>query len=164
MKDVADIMHRTAVEILKRKREALDNGTLDLEVAAGKDIMTALLRHNPVVAPQDRMTDEEVLAQVNGLAFAGHDSTSPALSHTIDLLPEHQDVQANLRDEIHEAYRLYGKNIDYDQLDSLPYLDAVCRESLRLHAPGTFLESGPHRNQGSDFTPPIPRQVQGRKG
>ncbi|KAG8680266.1 cytochrome P450-dit2 [Ceratobasidium sp. 423] len=140
MKNVADTMHKTAVEILKRKREALDNGTLDSEVAAGKDIMTALLRQNLVVPPQDQMSDEEVLAQINGLAFAGHDSSSSALSRTIDLLAKHQDVQARLRDEIRQTYRLYGKNLDYDQLNSLSYLDAVCRESLRLHAPGTFLD------------------------
>ncbi|CAE6427945.1 unnamed protein product [Rhizoctonia solani] len=133
MKNVADTMHKTAsiapaVDILKRKREALKNGTLDSEVAAGKDIITALLKHNLMAAPQNQMSNEGVLAQVNS-----------ALSRTIDLLAKHQDVQARLRAEVREAYRLYGKNLDYDQLNSLPYLDAVCRESLRLHAPGTFL-------------------------
>ncbi|CAE6512955.1 unnamed protein product [Rhizoctonia solani] len=160
MKDVADIMHRTAVGILKRKRTALNNGTLDSEVAAGKDIMTALLRHNLVVQSQDRMTDDEVLAQVNGLAFAGHDSTSSALSRTIDLLTKHQDVQGNLRNEIREAYRLYGKNLDYDQLNSLSYLDAVCRESLRLHAPGTFLD----RIATKDWTLPLQYPAKSKDG
>ncbi|KDN42044.1 hypothetical protein RSAG8_07089, partial [Rhizoctonia solani AG-8 WAC10335] len=170
MKNVVDTMHKTAVEIMKRKREgtllsltalwtlkwlperissveimkrkreALENGTLDSQVAAGKDIMTALLRQNLVVAPQDQMTDEEVLAQVNGLTFAGHDTSSSALSRTISLLAEHQGVQDKLRDEIRQAYHLHGKNLDYDQLNSLSYLDAACRESLRLYLPGTFLD------------------------
>ncbi|EUC61521.1 cytochrome P450 family protein [Rhizoctonia solani AG-3 Rhs1AP] len=141
MKNVVDTMHKTVVEIMKRKRRALESGTLDSEVAAGKDIMTALLRQNLVVPPQDQMTDEEVLAQVNGLTFAGHDTTShsSALSRTISLLAEHQEVQDKLRDEVHQAYDLYGKNLDYDQLNSLSYLDAVCRESLRLYLPGTFI-------------------------
>ncbi|CAE6364065.1 unnamed protein product [Rhizoctonia solani] len=160
MKHVADTMHNTAVEILKRKREALDNGTLDSEVAAGKDIMTALLRHNVMAAPQDRMADEEVLAQVNGLAFAGNDSTSSALSRTIDLLAKHQDVQTKLRDEVRGAYRSYGKNLDYDQLNSLPYLDAVCRESLRLHAPGFFLD----RVATKDWTLPLHYPARSKHG
>ncbi|KAF8752273.1 cytochrome P450 family [Rhizoctonia solani] len=64
MKNVADTMHETAVDIMRRKREALSSGTLDSEVAAGRDIMTALLRHNLMAAPQDQMTDEDVLAQI----------------------------------------------------------------------------------------------------
>ncbi|CAE6418186.1 unnamed protein product [Rhizoctonia solani] len=140
MKNVADTMHETAVDIMRRKREALSSGTLDSEVAAGRDIMTALLRHNLMAAPQDQMTDEDVLAQINGLAFAGNDTTSSALSRTIHLLAEHPCIQSKLRDEIRRAHHFYGKNLDYDQLNSLLYLDAVCRESLRLHAPGFFLD------------------------
>ncbi|CAE6354169.1 unnamed protein product [Rhizoctonia solani] len=135
MKSASDTMYKMAAKIMKHKREAMDNGTLDSEVAAGKDIMTALLRQNLVVAPHDQMTDEEVLAQVNGLAFAGHDTISSVLSQVINVLAEHWEVQTKLRDEIHTAHRSHGKNLDYDQLNSLSYLDAVCRESLRLHAP-----------------------------
>ncbi|CAE6475336.1 unnamed protein product [Rhizoctonia solani] len=141
MKNVVDTMNETlqAIGIIKKKKEALENGTLDSEVAAGNDIMTALLKQSLAVAPQDRMTDEEVLAQVNGLAFAGHDTTSSALSRTLHLLAEHQDVQVKLREEIRQAYNSYGKNLDYDQLNSLSYLDAVCRESLRLHSPASAI-------------------------
>ncbi|CAE6483030.1 unnamed protein product [Rhizoctonia solani] len=160
MKNVVDTMHKTAIEIMKRKREALKNGTLDSEVAAGKDIMTALLRQNLIVAPQDQMTDEEVLAQVNGLTFAGHDTTSSALSRTINLLAEYQNVQDKLRDEIRQAYHLYGKNLDYDQLHSLSYLDAVCRESLRLYLPGTFID----RIATKDWSLPLEYPVKSKDG
>ncbi|GAB1520142.1 hypothetical protein RhiTH_003215 [Rhizoctonia solani] len=67
-----------------------------------------------------------------------HDSTLSALSQAINMLAEYQEVQTKLRDEIRTAHRSYGKNLDYDQLNSLSYLDAVCRECLRLHAPGAF--------------------------
>ncbi|CAE6474050.1 unnamed protein product [Rhizoctonia solani] len=160
IKNVSDTMHKTAAEIMKHKREAMANGTLDSEVAAGKDIMTALLKQNLVVAPQDQMTDEEVLSQVNGLAFAGHDTTSSALSHAINLLAEHQEVQAKLQEEVHTAHRSYGKNLDYDQLNSLPYLDAVCRESLRVHAPGAFAI----RVATKDWTLPLHYPVQTKDG
>ncbi|CCO38044.1 Cytochrome P450 3A9 [Rhizoctonia solani AG-1 IB] len=153
-------MHKTAADIMKHKREAMVNGTLDSEVAAGKDIMTALLRQNLVVAPQDQMTDEEVLSQVNGLAFAGNDTTSSALSQVINLLAKHQEVQEKLRDEVHAAHRNHGKNLDYEQLNSLSYLDAVCRESLRLHAPGAFAI----RVATKDWTLPLHYAVKTKDG
>ena len=62
--------------------------------------------------------------------FVGMDMTSNALSITLSLLCEHQDVQEKLRNEILEASK--GEDLDYDALVSLPYLDAVCRETLRL--------------------------------
>ena len=66
------------------------------------------------------------------------DTTSNALGVTLQRLSEHADVQQKLRVEILNA--LNGRDaLDYDDLNALPYLDAVCRESLRLYAPVTHL-------------------------
>lgn len=65
--------------------------------------------------------------------FAAVDTTSNALCRTLHLLATHPDVQEKLRKEIMEAYdKNGGQNLSYDDLVSLPYLDAVCRETLRL--------------------------------
>ena len=66
------------------------------------------------------------------------DTTTTALSITLCLLTEHPDVQDKLRAEILAASN--GKAMDYDALVSLPYLDAVCRETLRLSV-HLFLQS-----------------------
>ena len=58
------------------------------------------------------------------------DTTSGALARVLHLLSTHADVQSKLRQEIVNA-RSRG-NLDYDELVGLPYLDAVCRETLRL--------------------------------
>ena len=58
------------------------------------------------------------------------DTTSNALAVTLSLLSQHSEVQDKLRREILEASK--GEVLDYDVLVSLPYLDAVCRETLRL--------------------------------
>jgi cytochrome P450 len=63
--------------------------------------------------------------------FAAMDTTSTAMARTLHLLATKQDVQDKLRNEIMDARKALG-NLDYDQLVSLPYLDAVCRETLRL--------------------------------
>ena len=59
------------------------------------------------------------------------DTTSSALSRILYLLSLNQDVQEKLRKEIAEA-REGGGDLSYDDLVSLPYLDAICRETMRL--------------------------------
>jgi cytochrome P450 len=60
------------------------------------------------------------------------DTTSSALSRILYLLSTHPDVQDKLRKEIIEARKENRGELSYDQLVSLPYLDAVCRETLRV--------------------------------
>lgn len=69
---------------------------------------------------------------ISSLTFAGTDTTSNALAKILDILADKQDIQDKLRAEIVEARN--GQDIGYDQLVELPYLDAVCRETLRLYA------------------------------
>lgn len=64
------------------------------------------------------------------LLFAATDTTSYALTHTLHVLCQHPDAQQRLRTEVLEA--MNGNDLSYDDLHNLPYLDAVCRETLRL--------------------------------
>ena len=67
------------------------------------------------------------------LIFAAMDTTSNALSRTLQLLAAHSDIQERLRQEITNALEDNGgQDFSYDELVSLPFLDAVCRETLRL--------------------------------
>ena len=68
------------------------------------------------------------------------DTTSNALSRILHLLAQNPDVQDRLRAEIIEARGGPGGETDppYDDLIKLPYLDAVCRETLRVYAPVTL--------------------------
>ena len=59
------------------------------------------------------------------------DTTSSALSRTSHLLASHPEVQDRLRAEIRAAIEEHGR-LSYNELEALPYLDAVCRETLRL--------------------------------
>lgn len=67
------------------------------------------------------------------MTFAAMDSTSNALSLTLWRLAQHPERQDALRKEILEAKEAHGGgDIGYDELVALPYLDAVCRETLRV--------------------------------
>ena len=62
------------------------------------------------------------------------DTTSNALARILHQLALHPEVQEKLRQELVRA-RDDGagslRDLDYDEVMELPYLDAVCRETLR---------------------------------
>lgn len=55
------------------------------------------------------------------------------MSRILHLLALHPEVQEKLRQEIREVNKTsLGEDLTHDELVSLPFLDAVVRESLRL--------------------------------
>ncbi|KAG8725049.1 cytochrome P450-dit2, partial [Ceratobasidium sp. 423] len=160
LKKVTDTMDETAATIYNQKKSALANGTLESEIAAGNDVMSMMLKQNELVPPEDQMSEEEIQAQINGLLFGGHDTTSAALARTLHLLAQYPNVQDRLRAEIREAHGLHGEELDYDQLNSLKYLDAVCRESLRLWSPAQLTE----RVAAKDWNLPLRYPVKSKDG
>ncbi|KAF8704659.1 cytochrome P450, partial [Rhizoctonia solani] len=160
LKNSTDVVDHTANTIYKKKKSAFGNGTLDSEIAAGNDVVSMLLKQSETLSGEEQMTEEEIVAQVNGLVFAGHDTTSSALARTLHFLTQYPDVQDQLRKEVQEAHRQHGKDLDYDQLNSLQYLDAVCRESLRLAAPVKRIQ----RVAGADWNLPLQHPVKAKDG
>ncbi|KAI0086796.1 cytochrome P450 [Irpex rosettiformis] len=96
-------------------------------------ILSALIRANIEAEAEDRLEDDELIAQISTLVFAATDTTSGMMSRLLHLLSEHPEVQEKLRAEITHARD--GQDLPYDQLVQLPYLDAVCKETLRMYPP-----------------------------
>ncbi|TFK26011.1 cytochrome P450 [Coprinopsis marcescibilis] len=142
LRDIADVMHDTSVRVYKEKMEALQQGGPDAlreQIGAGKDILSTLLKANLLATTEDqKMPEDEVIDQMTTLTFAGMDTTSNALSRILDLLSVNLDVQSKLREEILQAKADHGELL-YDELHQLPYLDAVCRETLRLYPPASLV-------------------------
>ncbi|KIJ63847.1 hypothetical protein HYDPIDRAFT_29197 [Hydnomerulius pinastri MD-312] len=135
---IVDIMDKTSIEVFEAKKKALAEGdeAVMQQVGQGKDIMSILLRANMTASEEDRLPDSELLGQMTTLVFAATDTTSGALSRTLLTLAHHPDVQEKLREEYKQAKVEKGE-LTYDDLVNLPYLDAVCRETLRLYPPVT---------------------------
>jgi len=87
---------------------------------------------------------EKIRDELIALLFAGYDSTATALALTLALLGDHPDAQAALRREL--AQVLDGRTPTPGDLDDLPTLDAVVRESLRLYPPQYVLLRQPDRD------------------
>ncbi|EDR02322.1 uncharacterized protein LACBIDRAFT_309740 [Laccaria bicolor S238N-H82] len=161
VRDIVDTMHSASSEIFESKKRALLNGDEDVTRQFGqkRDVMSILMRANMDAAEEDKLEESELVAQVSGLTFAAMDTTSGALSRTLHLLAQHQEVQEKLRREVTEA-RAKAGDLTYDGLVSLPYLDAVCRESLRLYPPVSYLS----RTTRQDIIMPLSKPLKGLNG
>uniref|UniRef100_A0A8H7Y036 Cytochrome P450 n=1 Tax=Psilocybe cubensis TaxID=181762 RepID=A0A8H7Y036_PSICU len=163
VRDIIDVLYETAVEIFDSKKKALEAGdeALAAQVGRGKDIISILMKANMAASGEDKLTDKDVLGQIMSLSFAATDTTSSALSRTFHLLALHKDVQDRLREEIRNARKeCGGEDIGYDMLVSLPYLDAICRETLRLYPPVSFIM----RTARKDIVLPLATPIKGLNG
>jgi cytochrome P450 family 110 len=99
------------------------------------------------------MTDQELRDETMTLLFAGHETTATAIAwamYWIHYLPE---VGAKLQKELAEL----DENCDPVTVTRLPYLSAVCDETLRIYPVGlfTFLRvlNRPWNLMGQEFKP-----------
>ncbi|RDX41898.1 cytochrome P450 [Lentinus brumalis] len=135
LKKIVDTMYQRSTDIVNEKKAAMDKGddAVLRQVSEGNDIMSILLRANMTASEKEKLSDDELIAQVSTFILAGMDTTSNATSRLLHLLAMNPDVQEKLRSEILDAQA--GQEVSYDQVMDLPYLDAVTRETLRLYGP-----------------------------
>lgn len=72
------------------------------------------------------------LLSFHSFLVAGHETTSNATTWCLYALTQAPDVQQKLREEL---LTVATDNPTMDELNALPYLDAVVRETMRVHAP-----------------------------
>ncbi|PIL29244.1 cytochrome P450 [Ganoderma sinense ZZ0214-1] len=99
-----------------------------------RDLLTLLLKANMAsdIPESQRLSDEDVLAQVPTFLVAGHETTSTATTWCLFALTQNPRVKKKLRDEL---LAVETDTPTMEELNALPYLDMVIRESLRLYAP-----------------------------
>ncbi|KAJ7500556.1 cytochrome P450 [Mycena galericulata] len=116
------------------KREIAENGTF--ETGNGRDLLTLLVRANTSkeIPVSQRMSDEDVIAQVPTYLVAGHETTSTALTWALFSLTQNVAAQTRLREEL---LSVSTDKPTMDELNELKYLDCVVRETFRVHAPAT---------------------------
>jgi cytochrome P450 len=102
--------------------------------AQRRDLLSLLVTANtsPDLLDSQRLSDEDVLAQVPTFLVAGHETTSTATTWALFALTQAPEVQTKLREEL---FSISTENPSMDELSTLPYLDTVVRETLRVHSP-----------------------------
>ncbi|CCM06148.1 uncharacterized protein FIBRA_09621 [Fibroporia radiculosa] len=160
VRTIVDTMSAKSSEIFTLKKAAIREGSESLvqQVGEGKDIMSLLIKANAMTSELDRLPEDELIAQMSTLVLAAVDTTSNALSRILHILAERKDVQDKLRKEILEANA--GEGLSYDELDQLPILDSVCRETLRVYPPAPII----FRQAYQDTVLPLSEPIIGTDG
>nr|POF14325.1 putative cytochrome p450 4d14 [Quercus suber] len=119
---------RICVELVQQKKAAMKT---DSDADAHKDILSLLIRTN-------NFSDRQLADQLLTFLAAGHETTSSAFTWTTYLLSRHPEIQTALRKEIHAHVPSPTAPLaaDFDLatvLESLPLLNGVCNETLRLY-------------------------------
>ncbi|KAK5641517.1 hypothetical protein RI129_010064 [Pyrocoelia pectoralis] len=86
------------------------------------------------------LSDEDVTSQALGFFAAGFGTVSSALSFLAYDLATHPEIQQKLYEEISTTLKTNSGDITYELVTSMKYLDCVISESLRMHAPLSFLD------------------------
>ncbi|KAG6408258.1 hypothetical protein SASPL_131262 [Salvia splendens] len=114
---------------VKERRES-DGCELDFV-----DILLDLQRENGSRSP---IEDDTIKAIVLDMFNAGTDTISTALEWAMTELIRNPETMKTLQNEVREVARNKDEIHERD-LEKMPYLKAVMKESLRLHSPGPLL-------------------------
>ncbi|KAJ7750274.1 cytochrome P450 [Mycena metata] len=144
------VMRRIGLQLLQdSKNEMVQNGT---EKGRSRDLLSLLVRANTAkdIPASQRLSDEDVLAQVPTFLVAGHETTvcriffnlflrstrsrisSSAVTWALFALTQNVAAQTRLRNEL---LSVPTDEPTMDELNALSYLDCVVKETMRIHAP-----------------------------
>jgi retinoid hydroxylase len=124
---VRDELQAKLRELIAERRSAPNNDVLGMLVSARDEQGNSL-------------SDEQLLAHVNILLVAGHETTTTLGAWVLYLLARHPDFAKRLDTEL--ASVLGDKPLTSDSLHALPILTAAIREAGRLQSPVLLLPRG----------------------
>ena len=104
--------------IAKRRESGEDHG----------DLLSMLV--NSRTEDGDGLNDKEIRDQAMTLFFAGHETTAHAMTWTWYLLSKYPEVAERLANDLQSVTN--GERLCVEHLASLPYLDQVIKESMRI--------------------------------
>ncbi|XP_011866381.1 PREDICTED: cytochrome P450 6k1-like isoform X2 [Vollenhovia emeryi] len=108
------------------------------------DLIDILIELRNTYGDQDmggfKFDGDDLLAQASIFFTAGFETSSSTMSFTLYEIAMNPEIQDRLRKEILDALDETDGKITYDMIVSLPYLDMVVSETLRMYPPLPFLD------------------------
>jgi trans-cinnamate 4-monooxygenase len=127
---------------VEQRRKALSAGSVLQEEGKEKKTHKCAIDHILEAEKNGEISSENVLYIVENINVAAIETTLWSMEWTLAELVNHPKAQRKLREEIHSI--LGGGPVLESNIQNLPYLQAVVKESLRLHTPIPLLV--PHMN------------------
>ncbi|KAJ7032015.1 cytochrome P450 [Mycena alexandri] len=136
------IVRRIGQQILDREQSVLnakgeknsndsDSETPVNHTTRAKDIISVLLRSRRLGNGdgEDAISDEHILDNISTFIMVGHETIAGSLAFALWELARQPAIQDRLRAEVLS----HGRDLSYDDIQKLEFLDAVVKEGLRLH-------------------------------
>ncbi|PBK80315.1 cytochrome P450 [Armillaria gallica] len=105
-----------------------------------RDLMSLLIKAHNSSDPRAQLKLDELLAEVNAIILAGHETTSNTIAFMLMELCKNPKIQDKLCAEIHSAEtQLHERGemrFGLADFDSMPYMLAFLKETLRFHPVG----------------------------
>ncbi|KAK7036230.1 cytochrome P450 [Favolaschia claudopus] len=126
-----ETMKRIGMQLVQDAKTVIASGE---KITDRKDLLSLLLQSN-MAEDSQRLEDDVVVSQLPTFFVAGHETTSTATTWALYALALHPEVQKTLRAELQT---MGTDSPSLEALNSLPYLDQVVREVMRVHSPVVF--------------------------
>lgn len=97
-----------------------------------RDVLSMLKSMEELEDPQKRLPNDHIPAYMVEMLAAGSSTTSHTVAFACFMLARHLPEQEKLREELFKAYP-DSKNIDPTKMSTLPYLEGVLKETMRLY-------------------------------
>jgi len=150
------VNEKIAVAVVNGKAVSTDS---EPRGANGRDLLHVLVKANLAAQEDDRLTDEELVAQVNTIIFGAVDTSTSTVSRLLYTLALHSEAQEKLRGEI-QAFASSNDEVSFEKLMDLPFLDAVYRETVRVYPPVHVM----NRETQDSAVLPVGRPFEGNNG
>ncbi|EJD03454.1 cytochrome P450 [Fomitiporia mediterranea MF3/22] len=119
---------------LNEMRVVVQSGKAECTDTQREPLITRLIRHK--YSEQEAMPDKDIVSECIGHLIAGTDTTTTTLSYILWELSRRRDVMLRLQAETDEYMPDPTHVPDIQDLQKLPYLTAVIKESLRIYSAG----------------------------
>ncbi|KAF2556310.1 hypothetical protein F2Q68_00013325 [Brassica cretica] len=118
--------------IIEKHKMKMNNNNLNGEESDFVDVLLGLQK-------DEKLSDSDMIAVLWEMIFRGTDTVAILVEWVLARMVLHQDIQAELYKEIAYVTSNNTRSLSDSDIPKLPYLQAVVKETLRLHPPGPLL-------------------------